>query len=66
MKTACVACAKFNLKAHHQHAALGFGRCMAMPTATFVSIKRELPCDKFQPAKPGAEEARKVWWAKRE
>ncbi len=65
MKVKCIACSKFSMKAHPSHAALGYGRCAAYPVATFVHIKRELPCEHYRPEPADKVELRRVWWAKK-
>lgn len=65
MKRECVACQQFGMKSHPQHAALGYGRCASYPVATFVHIKRNLPCAMFKPAPEAKVAARRTWWIKR-
>lgn len=65
MNRACSDCQRFNLKNDPAMAALGYGRCQAMPVATFVHVRRVLPCQHYRPAPEGIGEARRVWWAKK-
>ena len=62
---ACINCKNLSLKSNTEHAKLGWGRCKVKPSATFVFVGRDMPCDTFKQEADEKIKPRIEWWNKR-
>lgn len=64
--TKCIECQNLDMQARPEMTKLGFPRCKKLPTYEYVSIKRDLDCEKFTPANIEVIEKRVVWCSQRD